>query len=93
MQHLQELPATTKLALEQAIFQHWQTINDHTGLLDTIEVYQTSKNRPAWMQRSLEFLAPLLDLKEASQVWTYVEPLHYTTNLPSSRKGGNIFGV
>jgi hypothetical protein len=55
-------------------FENWKEYDEAVGYLDGIETYSSVKDRPEWMEKSLQNCLWLEKLTKPEKVWEYINP-------------------
>ena len=83
-------PILKKEAAEKA-FKNWQEFDHAVGYLDGIETYRSVKDRPDWMERSLQNCLWLEKLTESEKVWNYISPIEIIVTKDRYKKRAGVF--
>ncbi|MEM7571705.1 MAG: hypothetical protein AAF433_02340 [Bacteroidota bacterium] len=80
-----------KLEAAKKAFENWKNFNDDVGYLDGIASYRSVKNRPEWMERSLQNCLWLEKLTSPEKVWAYIQPTEIIVTKDRYEKKEGVF--
>jgi hypothetical protein len=80
-----------KKEVAKKAFNNWQEFNHAVGCLDGIETYRSVKDRPDWMERSLQNCLWLEKLTESEKVWNYISPIEIIVTKDRYKKRAGVF--
>ncbi|WP_298781832.1 hypothetical protein [uncultured Polaribacter sp.] len=80
-----------KQQIEKKAFENWEEFNDAVGFLDSIETYGLIKDRPEWMEQSLQNCLWLKKLITAKKVWNYIHPTDIIVTKDRYEKKEGVF--
>ncbi len=72
-------------------FENWEEFNNAVGYLDGIETYGSVKDRPEWMERSLQNCIWLEKLTKPEKVWEYINPTEIIVTKDRYKKRKGVF--
>ena len=81
----------TKQQVAEKAFENWQEFNNAIGYLDGIETYGSVKDRPDWMERSLQNCLWLAKLTSSDKVWEYIHPKEIIVTMDRYKKREGVY--
>ncbi len=89
------LETTTNFELKdkvaERIFENWKEYDQAVGYLDGIETFKSVKDRPEWMEDSLQHCLWLEKLTTPKKVWDYIRPSEIIVTKDRYNKKEGVF--
>ncbi len=83
--------ADLKQKVGEEAFQNWTEFNEAVGYLDAIEAIRSIKDRPKWMELSLQNSLWLEKLTNSKLVWDYFDPTNIVITMDRNKKREGVF--